>query len=95
MAGKVNIVQLLCPSRHCVLAAAYEVGKQTFADVKGDIHFCIALTRVNPWCGICGCPELHFEDAPTRFASIEEAMPYLKKIETENLLARAAIGGRF
>jgi hypothetical protein len=42
-------------------------------------------------CGICDSVDLRFEEGPTRFASIEEAMPHLRKIEEENILTRLLI----
>ena len=89
MSKKVRIVQLLCPSRHCIVATAYESSdgaeipemaerlRESFADwVKHG---------ANPWCGICHSRDLRAEDRPTRFATMAEAAPHL----AENAAAQA------
>jgi hypothetical protein len=79
--SKVRIVQLLCPSRHCVLATAYESpdGAEIpeAADRLTERFSEMVEKGANPWCGLCKSRDLHAEDAPTKFATMEEAMPYL------------------
>ena len=83
--SKVRIVQLLCPSRHCIVGSAYESPdgaeipemsvhlREFFADwVKSG---------ANPWCGLCYSRDLRAEDAPTIYTTMDEAMPYLQEME--------------
>jgi hypothetical protein len=89
---RVRIVQLLCPSRHCLVAAAY-----TSPDGLAIDH---ARTLLMEWfsalrtagagekCGICGSGDFTFEDAPTVFATMEEAEPYLRHCEAQNAAVR-------
>jgi hypothetical protein len=72
--ARVFLVQYLCPLRHCILAVAYEEGSGSFEEAKGQIRLGMQAAGMNPWCGICGSRELHFEEGRTPFQSIEEAM---------------------
>jgi len=93
--GKVHIVQLLCPSRHCLVATAYEEGERTFDEAAEGLRGAMRTVGANDWCGICGSHNLKFEDGVTRFATLKEAMPYLETVQAANLIAKAVIGGRF
>ena len=87
----VRIVQLLCPSRHAVLAAAYETPDGAEEPNKAEAlrkqfqEFQKPPMNLNPWCGICESRELHTEDAATRYATIEEAWPALEETQRRNL----------
>jgi hypothetical protein len=97
----VSIVQCLCPKRHCMLAAAYvPTAERTPAHMK---HFLrkkvtemIALKVANPYCGICGArPEtFSYEAGVTRFESMEQALPELRRLEKEQARARAIFQNR-
>ena len=81
----VHIVQLLCPERHCILAVAYESDKPMPEDpcryVEQQFQEAVQAGILNPWCDICRSRDLHTEDAPTRFRTLEEARPHLKALE--------------
>jgi len=87
---KVRIVQLLCPQRHCVLAAAYEAPDGTEdTDIAIRLHAefnrLVGNGVLNPWCGLCGSLSLRAEDSPTPFATMEEAAPHLYENERQQL----------
>jgi hypothetical protein len=91
----VYLVQYLCPQRHCILAVAYEEGSGSFEESQGQIRLAMQAAGVNPWCGICGSRELHFEEGRTPFQSLEEAMnPLLsgEKAQAESRQALDALG---
>ena len=75
----VRIVQLLCPERHCVLAVAYESQKPMAEDpcrhVEQRFQEAVEARMLNPWCDICRSRDLHTEDGPTRFATLERTSP--------------------
>ena len=80
----VKIIQLLCPARHCIIAAAYtdDEERQTF---EAGIPALMKLSGINPWCGICGSTDLHFEAGETQFETLAEAMPVLKGVEAAQI----------
>lgn len=89
---KVRMIQLLCPSRHCIVAAAYESNSgepdlATLSDFKGQVQ----KLGLNPWCGICGSRDLKYEDMATKFATMEEAKPHIECEECKNVLSRMSL----
>ena len=87
----VRIVQLLCPSRHCLLAAPYEDDRSSFDEAKGMLKAMISQGPFNAWCALCGSHELHYEDGPTRFKNLQEAAPFIGATAADNALTRAAL----
>lgn len=88
----IYLVQYLCHNRHCIIAAAYEDGKgETFATVQKQMLDRLKELKANPWCHICNSMTFHFEQARTKFPSMEVALPILKLAEMDNLLAREAV----
>lgn len=90
--SKVHLVQLLCPSRHCVMAAAYEEG--TAASFEGccqAIEGAITGRGLIRRCALCKSVDLRFEDGVTRFNSLREAGPHLLAAQFQNLFTRVAI----
>ena len=85
---KVHITQYLCPERHCIIAAAWEEGKDTQDNVEQELLTQMRQLKINPWCGLCGSVKFHFETAPTRFPSLAEALPSLKVCEALQALTR-------
>jgi hypothetical protein len=75
--SKVHIVQLLCPSRHCIMAVGYHPDNGSSAEAIEMLRGVIEKLKLNPWCGICGSPDLKFEDSPTVFDTMIEAAPSL------------------
>lgn len=97
----IHIAQCLCPKRHCILALAYDAGTAVFdesptVDLKHLIEVKIFYGLLNPWCGICHERDFTwtYEDAVTRFATMEEARPELAKAEAEQARTRAVLGNR-
>ncbi len=81
--SKVRIVQVLCPSRHCILATAYESPHgEAMLEVTSNLQRQVALLiekgSLNPWCGICRSRQWTYEDEPTIFATMAAAMPHLQ-----------------
>jgi hypothetical protein len=98
----IRIVQCLCPARHAILAVAYDPADipEHFngdpdgprAGLKALVEEGITAEAINPWCGICGSREFNYEDAPTKFQTLEEARPALASLEALQKLARSIIG---
>ena len=91
--SKVRIVQVLCPSRHCIIATAYqspdgEEIPEMKARLREKAETMIARGEMNPWCGICRSRKWTYEDAPTVFATMEEAAPYLAQNAADQAATR-------
>jgi hypothetical protein len=93
--AKVWIVQLLCPERHAIMAVAYErTDESRLNEMSEGIKAAMKEGNLRWECGICKDTDgpksidLHFEEGPTRFGTVEEAMPHLRKIEEENIVSR-------
>jgi hypothetical protein len=102
--SEVRIVQCLCPKRHCIVGLAYEMGQAALGSDGNDIALSpetapswlrgvldgMILTGVNPWCGLCGAERDSwiYEDAKSKFTSIEEARPELERLEREQAFTR-------
>ncbi len=95
-APRVWIAQCLCPARHCIMAAAFDVSEKPAAaaidELNQQIRTLLDARAINPWCGICRSSERHCEAAPTRFASMAEAWPELLRLQRENLAASRVLG---
>ena len=90
--ARVWLVQLLCPERHAVMAAPYEKETEDQATEIADGIKDQMKEKGFIWeCGICKSTELLFEEGPTRFMSLDEAIPHIKNIERENILTRLII----
>ena len=89
---KVRIVQMLCPSRHCLVALAYES-----ADGRNNPVMPYHLgekfveQKLEHKCAICGATTFTLEDAPTIFSSMAEAEPHLRREETKQAITRGLI----
>jgi hypothetical protein len=89
----VHVLQLMCVRRHCFVAIAWDdasnslpgasvmLGKAT-TDLLGDRG---AEAFV---CALCGSTTFHQEDGVTRFRTMAEAMPHLKRAELDQLVTR-------
>ena len=93
--SKVRIVQLLCASRHCIVATAYESSDGAeipeIAERLREFFADWVKAGANPWCGLCNSRDLRAEDQPTRWATMDEAAPHL----AENAAAQAATRAYF
>lgn len=86
------MIQLLCPSRHCIVATAYqsddgepipeilERAKAMFEDFLKQ--------GANRACGLCRSPRLHWEDGETGFATMEEAAPRIAEMVVRQAITR-------
>jgi hypothetical protein len=99
---RVWIAQCLCgPLRHCIVANVGEANDEAearrgvLASLHQQVGDMIAGGTFNPWCGICRAPREQwlFEVGRTRFKTMEEAMPTLKRSEAEQAVARLILGG--
>jgi hypothetical protein len=88
----IHIVQLLCPSRHCIVAAAYDPADAAGTGplprplggedlLRAQFDQLVAAKAINPWCGICGSKTLTYEDRATRFETMAEATPAIRASE--------------
>ncbi len=73
------------------MALAWEEGERTEETAEEALRESMRLAGINPWCGICGSPELRFEHRQTAYGSLTEALPELLAVETEQRASRAAI----
>lgn len=91
----IHITQCLCPNRHCIVGFAWpesEMTSETAIEalrimVEGEIK----AGRLNAWCGLCGDHRFHYEDGITRFETMAEALPYLRRTEEENAVTRRVL----
>lgn len=94
------IAQCLCPKRHAILAASREEETREAAELtvlaplREQIAELLAIGAINPWCGLCQSPSdaWTYELGRTRFPSMEEAMPELRRVEAQQAALRAAAG---
>jgi hypothetical protein len=98
---RVWIAQCLCPRRHAIIAAAGEAEDEATAaelvakPLREQLDELLAEGIFNPWCGICRAPSetWRHELRRSRFASMEEAAPELWRLQLEQAVARAVLGG--
>lgn len=91
----IKIAQLLCPSRHCFMAIAFDGADRTDdegARLLGEASY-QHMVR-NGWkCALCGSMEYKIEIGETRFATMEQALPAIRACETDQLATRAYLTG--
>jgi hypothetical protein len=98
--NRVWIAQCLCPQRHCIMAGADEAKSGAEAEQKvmrylrETVEEWLARGTINPWCGLCGAPQESwtFELGRTRWATLEEALPEMRKSEAEQAATSAVWG---
>lgn len=94
--AKVHLVQCYCPRRHTIFGMAYETSdlglnpKTAPGVLRETVNQWVAEGKINPYCEICGSQAFTYEDRPTRFNSIQEAMPELEAIQMRENLIRMA-----
>jgi hypothetical protein len=97
---RVWICQCLCPRRHTILATSGEADSESAAAeaVERPLREIAANMmksgEINPWCGLCRAPTATWrcELARTRFRSMAEAEPELKRVESDQIATGAAFG---
>ena len=87
----VRIVQLLCPERHCLVAAPYEDDRMTFRECCDALKTAFDTGGFNSHCGICGSRDLHFEDGAKEFSNLKEAAPSLQAMMEQNMHTRTLL----
>lgn len=85
------LAQCVCPNLHCIRAYANEAG--SLVEAKQDVVEPLAQNisellnshAISPTCAICGAhaKTWRFKAQRTRFATMVEAMPYLKAAEEQ------------
>jgi hypothetical protein len=89
---KIWIAQILCPKRHCILASAFDVAdhspQEATAELIAQVERLLALHKIDPWCGICRSSDWKAEAAPTKWATMDQARPFIEELERENAAAR-------
>lgn len=90
----VHIIQLLCPQRHCIIAVCFEPARTTAEratrSLQGGVEDLVAQGILAPWCALCGAERdsWHTEEGATRFKTVNEAIPELKRLQAEQIAAR-------
>lgn len=99
---RVWIAQILCPRRHCILAAAFDDATvsvpQAEAGLVTEVVRLVAIGAIGETCNICGSSAWRCESGRTPFRSMEEARLAIEQLQRENEAARrffaAAKGGK-
>lgn len=90
--SRVRIIQLLCPSRHCIVATAYESpdGSEIPELIPRLLEKFDAFVAsgANRRCGICGSTDLKPEDRATAFTTMVDAAPHLSRVAAEQAMTR-------
>ena len=91
----IKITQLLCPSRHCFMAVAFDSAVTTDAEARGLLRFKAGehMDLHGEECALCGSADFTIEIGRTRFQTMEEAMPVLRAAEAAQLATRAYLTG--
>jgi hypothetical protein len=85
------LVQYLCPARHALAASPYDRAVIAPADHEAALLTEMARVGVQPYCGICGSRELHFEHGKLPYPDWGTALEALKHAEAANVATRIAI----
>lgn len=83
--GRIHLIQMLCPRRHCFAAIAYDPKD---GDVEGAIECLKDAIKENdekhnlpaPRCSFCNSAEFYFEVGITKFLTMEEAEPEIERV---------------
>jgi hypothetical protein len=73
-------------------------------EAEAEVAVCAPLRRkvvealnegiINPWCAMCGANQAtwNYETRPTRFATMEEAIPHMHEAEAANIATNRVWG---
>jgi hypothetical protein len=93
------MAQCLCPQRHAIGAVGGEFASQAEAAAKllpalRDSIAGLLAEGSNPWCGLCGAAQAEWkhELARTRFRTMQEALPEMRRLEAEQMAVAALFG---
>lgn len=87
-APPVFLIQLLCPSRHCILAMMFDPSEHPQPVVMHLLEARRRELKLNPWCGICGSSNLAYEVRPTKFSTLVDAVAAAHMLEAEQIETR-------
>jgi len=80
----INILKLVCPKDHCIMAAGYNTDNKTKAELIDFIEQTKKKHGFVPYCGICMTTKLHYEEIVTTFNTMPEAQPLIEKLAIDN-----------
>jgi hypothetical protein len=92
VSDKIFIAQALCSQRHCLMACCAKLPEdQAYVAAEGLAEILderIAKGEIKPVCALCGEPRAAwtFEAKASIFATLEEALPVVRAIESRNRL---------
>lgn len=97
---RIWIAQCLCgPQRHAILAVAGEAdgpraAKVLLSMIRDQVADLLAGRLLNEWCALCNAParEWTYEVRRSRFATMDEAEPELRKSEGDQIITNALLG---
>ena len=90
---RIHLIQCLCPERHAIMAVMYDPerisAEGALAGFQQVVELALQQKVIRQRCEICKRDvEFHYEDAVTKFNSIEEAAPLARQIEAQQLATR-------
>lgn len=94
---RVDLVQCLCPARHCIMAAAFQCPPGTPEEAlelcRSSIERNIATKQIEPRCGLCQAPResWSFEIATLPGRTLDDVMPALRASEAAQMETAAAV----
>ena len=94
------VCQCLCPSRHCIMAAAAEAETEadaetlTRAPLRREIVQLLKSGAMNPWCALCNANRStwRYEVRRTTFATMDDAASSLAVLQAENVATNLVWG---
>lgn len=89
--SKVHIIQHLCPQRHCIAATVFNDADTTEEKSLAGLAEQEKKLGLEPRCAICGSTDLFYETRPTKFATLDEAIPSLLVEQMKQLATRVMI----
>lgn len=96
--ARVFLAQCLCgPGRHAILAAASDdpdAESELIDTLRGQVAELVAARLLNRWCALCKSPESAwtYEVGRTRWTTLAEAEPELRKSEADQIMTNALLG---
>lgn len=85
------LVQYLCGQRHAIGASPYDRSATSPVEIEGLLLAALHRFGVQPYCGLCGSRDLHFEHGRLTDQDWDSALKRLRALEVENAASRALI----
>jgi hypothetical protein len=97
---RVWICQCLCPSRHAIVATSGEADSEAAAEetvarpAREAVAIMLRSGAIDPWCGLCraGSETWRYETRRSRFRTMAEAAPELRRSEEAQAMTRLLAG---